>query len=254
MEHINQLIAGAASQVVSPTMTQAGQTDYSAQNRQQAVALINQTFKELKGIFTAWAVAIKDPEIESQTRRQWLIGFIENGIDSDHKINIGLAACRKLNSPFLPSVGQFIFWCNDTIDAYSGIPTESEARLQMLRELGKSPDIRQWHNLHPIIYWAYSQRTSFEWKEMKTVKLDEEFKQVWASAMKLVRKGHVFQDYIPPSQQIAHDDSGAKPTAEEAERARLEVLSLLNEQPEAKALSAEEAADLKKLNRIRGSV
>jgi len=233
-----------------PTMTQAGQTNYSAQNRKTAVDLINQTFKELKGIFTAWAVAIKDPDIEAETRRQWLKGFIENGIDSDTKINIGLSVCRKHDSPFLPSVGQFIFWCNDAINANNGIPTESEARLAMLRELSKSPDIRAWEQYHPAVRWAYSQRQSSDWKILSAKDLTSAFHEIWLIALKMAKDNCEFSVQIPKSRQIAPIDLPPAPKeVAVAEAARL--LSMFSEPEQPKQLTPAEIKDLQRLERLR---
>jgi len=40
-----------------------------------------------------------------------LAGFIENGIDSDEKIERGMAAARASGSDFLPNAGTFAKWC-----------------------------------------------------------------------------------------------------------------------------------------------
>lgn len=43
---------------------------------------------------------------ENAVKRQWIIGFIENGIKLE-MINAGMRIARRQNNPFMPSVGQF---------------------------------------------------------------------------------------------------------------------------------------------------
>jgi hypothetical protein len=204
----------------------------------------------LKAIFPAWAVAIKDPEIQSQAKAEWLKGLIENGINSDQQINAGLARCRAHNSPFLPSVGQFIFWCNDAINANNGIPTESEARIAMLRELSKSPDIRAWDQYHPSVRWAYSQRQSSDWKILSAKDLTAAFHEIWLIALKMAKDNCEFSVQIPKSHQIAPIDLPPAPKEVAiAESARL--LAMLSEPEQPKQLTPAEIKDLQRLERLK---
>ena len=156
----------------------------------------------MKAIFPAWAVAIKDPEIESQARQEWLKGLVENGINTDIQINSGLAKCRTHNSPFLPSIGQFIEWCKTSNAQVNSLPSESEARMAMIRELGRSPDIRSWHQHHPIVFWIYCQRTSFDWKQMSNKDLSSCFNDFWLIGLNMAKNGHEFTAPIAQSHQI----------------------------------------------------
>ena len=72
--------------------------------------LINKLFNELSGIFPAWKNAFDGQEGINEAKRQWLKGFQENGVNRWEWIEDGLQYARKSESPFLPSVGQFIEW------------------------------------------------------------------------------------------------------------------------------------------------
>lgn len=163
---------------------------------------MNQVFKSLKAIFPAWLQAISDPDIEAQARSEWMKGFIENGINSDLQISAGLAKCRTHNSPFLPSIGQFVTWCKESTGSMANLPSESEARLAMIRELGRSPEIRSWNQHHPAVFWAYGQRTSFDWKQLSNKDLSQAFHDVWVTATNMAKNGHVFTAPLPQSHQI----------------------------------------------------
>jgi len=196
--------------------------------------------------------AIKDPEIEQQARQEWLRGLVENGIDSDLQINGGLAKCRAHNSPFLPSIGQFVAWCKESSSAMSGIPSESEARMALTREIGKSSDIRQWHGYHPIVYWVYGQRESFDWKRMTVKELDEQFHELWMVALSMAKHGHQFVSPLPKSHQIDEVDLPPAPK-ELAMEVCASVLSMFDEPPKEYPLTPAQIADNERLERLRKS-
>lgn len=250
MDHINNLIGKAVNKTALPTTTQNGPTNFSAQSRQQSIDLINKVFKSLKAIFPAWAVAIKDPEIESQARQEWLKGLVENGINSDTQINSGLAKCRAHNSPFLPSIGQFVTWCKESTGLMSGIPSETEARLAMIRELGKSPDIRSWNQCHPAVYWVYCQRTSFDWKQMSNKDLNDLFHDFWQIALKMAKDNVGFDAPIPRSHRI--ESSIESPAPKEVAIAEVsKLMSMFEDEPQPKPLTQAEQDDLARLERLK---
>lgn len=183
----------------------------------------------MKAIFPAWAAALRDPEIESQARQEWLRGLIENGINSDIQINAGLSKCRAHDSPFLPSIGQFVAWCRISAPTMQGVPTESKARLALTREIGKRSDIRKWNAYHPIVYWVYGQRESFDWKRMSTKELDTNFHELWIIGLSMAKQGHVFLSYTPPSGQIGEVPLPPAPK-EVATKACSSLLSMLDAQ------------------------
>jgi len=156
-------------------------------------------------------VAFSEESIESQAKAEWLKGFIENGINTDSQINAGLAKCRAHNSPFLPSIGQFITWCKESSVSMANLPSELEARMAMIRELGRSPEIRAWHSYHPAVFWAYGQRTSFDWKQLSNKDLSQAFHDVWMIALSMAKNGHVFVSPIAQSHQIESEKERPAP-------------------------------------------
>ena len=198
-------------------------------------------------------MAIRDPEIEAQTRTEWLKGFIENGIATDTQINAGLSKCRTHDSPFMPSIGQFIAWCGQAAAEASGFPSETEAKLAMIRELGKSADIREWHNLHPVIYWIYTQRSGYDWKQMSNKDLSDEFAQHFDIAVRMAKKGHQFESPAPPSRQIQKQEKYNPELAVKAGACELDRLMNLFAEPEPTPLTQDEINDLHRLEKVRKS-
>jgi hypothetical protein len=148
-------------------------------------------------------MSIKDPEIESQARQEWLKGLIENGITSDTQINSGLAKARAHNSPFLPSVGQFIEWCKTAAQDVAGLPSESEACKAVMYEVGRPKVARQWHGYHPSVYMAYSMRQSFDWKGYSYKDFRLAFSETWEDVKKLALTGYDFYSSLPSPDEVS---------------------------------------------------
>lgn len=184
-------------------------------------------FRSLKAIFPAWATAIKDPEIEAQARKEWLKGLIENGIASDQQINAGLAKARAHNSPFLPSIGQFVDWCKTAAQDNAGLPSESEALSALTQEIGRPSELRQWSRYHPSVFMAYSKRSTYDWKNVTHRELKEVFSEVWAEIKKLANTGFDFHAVLPKPKDVKAPVTEREIPREEAVKKSAEILAML---------------------------
>ena len=74
-------------------------------------------------------------------KQQWILGFAENGVKTFEQVKRGMAAARAKTNGYLPSVGEFISWCNNYDNHELGLPTqeELEARLQKYFGYAKEP-------------------------------------------------------------------------------------------------------------------
>jgi hypothetical protein len=180
----------------------------------------------LKAIFPAWAVAIKDPEIESQARQEWLRGLIENGINTDGQINAGLAKCRAHNSPFLPSIGQFVDWCKAAAQDATGLPSESEAMAALIGEIAKPKELRQWSNYHPSVFMAYSQRQSYDWKNYSYRDFKDAFSETWAGIKRSAMSGFDFNFVLPKPEDVKVPINENPVDREHAAKKSAEILSM----------------------------
>lgn len=178
-------------------------------------------------------------ELEAETRRQWLLGLIDAGIKTQQQIDAGLTRCRIHNSPFLPSVGQFVTWCREAVEAENDLPSEIDARMAMNRELAKSPDVRDWTQYHPAVFWAYSQHGSFEWKQMANKDQRLAFAEVWTSVKRMLRQGFDFATALPKI-EIEETESVAAPASKEtATHFCGSILAMFPEGPEKGGVSDE---------------
>ncbi|WP_368075529.1 replication protein P [Marinobacter lutaoensis] len=104
---------------------------------------MNKLFAELQACFPAWRQTFTSKADIDAAKRVWARGLVEAKVTSDRQLQWGLAKARRSESPFWPSVGQFIKWCQpDPADKLlSGVPLLAKILMQ------RSPrDCR--HGLH----------------------------------------------------------------------------------------------------------
>jgi len=86
---------------------------YSEREQTQQVAqIINGLFTQLIAAFPA-SLVNRSQEDLNEIRRQWVLAFKENGIDTMEQVNAGMRMVRRQERPFLPSPGQFVKWCRE---------------------------------------------------------------------------------------------------------------------------------------------
>jgi len=153
------------STVAAQAMTKAhhgelidANTDVSVQAKQDQAhetgKVINQLFRQLRSIRTAWRQAWPDAKAYKESKATWLQAFIENGICTQEQIDVGLMRCRAEPSDFIPSVGKFIQGCVPTPEMLSPpLPSVETAYKQALRNCHPTMHgIAKW--FHPAVYHA----------------------------------------------------------------------------------------------------
>lgn len=116
--------------------------------------VINQLFRQLRSIRTAWRQAWPDKKSYMESKSTWLKAFIENGICTQEQIDIGLIRCRAEPSDFIPSVGKFIQGCVPTPEMLNPpLPSVEAAYKQALRNCHPTMHgVAKW--IHPAVYHA----------------------------------------------------------------------------------------------------
>jgi hypothetical protein len=155
MRAVSTVAAQAMTKVRHGEFIEAA-TEVSAQARQdQAHAtgkVINQLFRQLRSIRTAWRQAWPDKKSYMESKATWLQAFVENGICTQEQIDIGLIRCRAEPSDFIPSVGKFIQGCVPTPEMI-GLPTVDSAFDQAMRNCHPAMRaVAKW--FHPAVYHA----------------------------------------------------------------------------------------------------
>lgn len=133
-------------------------SDVAAQAQQDLAhetgKVINQLFRQLRSIRTAWHQAWPDAKAYKESKATWLKAFIENGICTQEQIDIGLIRCRAEPSDFIPSVGKFIQGCVPTPEMLNPpLPSVEAAYKQALRNCHPTMHgVAKW--FHPAVYHA----------------------------------------------------------------------------------------------------
>lgn len=122
----------------------------------QAIKIFNELFRQLKATFPALMANIKTQDDLNELRRQWVLAFVENGINSIEQVNAGMKLARQQSTPFLPSPGQFVAWCRQGSIKAAGLPDNEEVMAEFKkycanRGLYKSAESYPWSK--PIMYW-----------------------------------------------------------------------------------------------------
>jgi hypothetical protein len=185
-------------------------------------------------------------------RQQWLIGFLENGITSDLQINEGMAKARKYNKPFLPSVGQFIEWCNQATGVNH---PPMEVVFVEIQEWLKA-NRKDWHNASPLLQHIIRRNLDLynfqqEYKDFVRMKL---FEIAYKAALFQFESGVEMESYPRPETLLESKDYSAPITPaviEKTQDVRASIFAMLDDKPEPKQITAAEREDLEKLERIK---
>ncbi len=78
---------------------------------EQTAQVVNALFLDLQCIFPAWKQSFPTDQLLQRAKTQWIKGFIENQITTERQVQRGLHKARQSVSPYFPSLGQFIGWC-----------------------------------------------------------------------------------------------------------------------------------------------
>ena len=94
--------------LIDQTLNQIG----NAEEVKQAAPIINKVITGLKRGKPAWRHTIRSQEEEDGIKKEWAAALKQHGITTQEQLANGFKYARLDNSPFFPSVGQFIEWCN----------------------------------------------------------------------------------------------------------------------------------------------
>nr|DAU84966.1 MAG TPA: replication protein P [Caudoviricetes sp.] len=120
------------SQVTTLNQTTAKQAPVIAEK------LIDRVFEQL--IASCPTLLTVQPEQLKILKQQWILGFAENGIKTFEQVKRGMAAARAKANGYLPSVGEFISWCNSYNNHELGLPTQDELETRLQKYFGYAKD------------------------------------------------------------------------------------------------------------------
>ncbi|GFZ63361.1 hypothetical protein PSE10A_58720 [Pseudomonas amygdali pv. eriobotryae] len=146
-------IAQSAVSVVRTGVLSNSVSELAQQEQSEAVGkIINELFRELRTIRTAWRQAWPDKAAYQAAKAVWVRAFFEGGICTQEQIDMGLARCRAEETDFIPSPGKFIGMCMPTPEMV-GLPGVETAYEQAMRNCHPAMRGREkW--FHPAVYHA----------------------------------------------------------------------------------------------------
>ncbi|MGE6317900.1 replication protein P [Shewanella baltica] len=161
---------------------------------QAAAIFINNLFSELQTCFPAWRQTFTSKADIDAAKRSWVRGFVEAKITSEKQLQWGLAKARRSESPFWPSLGQFLSWCQpDPTD--HGLPTPEAAFMEASRNSHPAFIDKKWS--HPAIYVAAREVGRFELANLPRDKSWPIFRRAYTIVVSRVLNGEDLGGEIP---------------------------------------------------------
>ena len=179
-----------------------------------AMKLIDRMFARLKSIFPAWKHAFDSVETYNETKHVWLEELLKAGLVTPQTLKRGLDLAAKSESPFFPSVGQFIAWCQFEDYHALGLPNEAEliARLKSFSGYAKY-DEHKFKYRSKAEYWLLSTIYNKYWNKREEDLLNAAPKAL-KDAVEKVKSGYEFPEIpvaieqkivnLPQEKTLAH--------------------------------------------------
>ena len=108
-----------------------GESDHLSSTDEQ---IVSEILKKLKSFFPAWRQVVENQEEIHEMQEAWSTAFMHARLTDLTVISRGLQRAEQSESPFFPSVGQFIRWCMPVPPMRVRVWAPSPAMLPTLRE------------------------------------------------------------------------------------------------------------------------
>ena len=179
-----------------------------------SVRLIDRMFIRLKSIFPAWKQAFASEAEYNETKQVWLEELFKAGVVNPQSLKRGLDLAAKSESPFFPSVGQFITWCQFEDYHALGLPTAEELIQRYKNYMGYARfNQHEFEYQSKAEYWVLKTLYNQYWNKP----LDDTLKaipRILNEAAEKVRSGFEFEDIpemieqkivnLPQEKTLAH--------------------------------------------------
>ncbi|CAM3611637.1 replication protein P [Vibrio cholerae] len=159
-----------------------------------AAGIINKLFSELQTCFPAWRQTFTSKADMDAVKRTWARGLIEAKITSYKQLQWGLLKARRSESPFWPSLGQFINWCQPDPEDF-GLPTPEVAFKEASRNSHPASVDCKW--THPAVYVAAREAGTYELANLPRDKSWPLFQRAYSITVRRVLEGEDLSGEIP---------------------------------------------------------
>ncbi|EKF9762309.1 MULTISPECIES: replication protein P [Shewanella] len=161
-----------------------------------AASVINHLFSELQSCFPAWRQTFTSKADIDAAKRVWARGLVEAGIHSEQQLQWGLRKARRSESPFWPSVGQFIKWCQPDPASY-GLPNSRQAYLEACRNAHRLSEMTNEEWSHAAVYVALKNTGTFDIRNRKEAETWPIFERNYEIAVRRALAGEDLNVEIP---------------------------------------------------------
>lgn len=157
--------------------------------------IINYIFHKLQAICTAWAQSLvgmgqdEKERLLKTSKREWLSSLVADGINQRHVIDYALDQVKKSGSPFMPTIGQFIKYCE-----LGNIPEGTLTPLMSYKEISQYQclprESRQPWGLSPEVYHTlFNIHDHIAWRVMKKDNHKKYWDEEYQRTLKTLREG-----------------------------------------------------------------
>lgn len=192
--------------------------------------LISSIFVRLQSACPAWKQSIASlPADEAQSvinqiKRDWLNCFMENEINDMRLIDYAFSRLQASKNPFLPTVGQFMEWCEDG-RVPAGTKTHSDSFKEISGWLMQASDRRQISDLSDSVYHTYvSMEDQQGFRELgDRNKSREIWRNEYQNTLDKLKEGKHIRT-APPANQMQISKTKARPATKETAMSALAAM------------------------------
>ncbi len=163
----------------------------------------NDIFKRVIAICPAWKQAFSTKEAAQDMRREWLIGFADaKGITSE-TIEYALSRLRKRGNPFMPSIGEFLAWCDEG-RLPAGTKNEEKSFLEVIAYNRRPRKRREPSELSAETYHTLTVIDGFYFRGLNTGKAEEYWSKHHKQTLECMKNGQPLNIAPPPAEKIEY--------------------------------------------------
>jgi hypothetical protein len=167
-----------------------GDAHYSQKLKLDAktMEVVNDLFTTLRRILPAFKNAWPTQAEYEGAKKEWVKAFMQVGLTDIGMIKRGVEKIRVLDSPFIPSPGQFIAMCDYDLEELN-LPFVEQAYNEACKNSHFSEKNKKWS--HVTVKHACSSTGAWDLQQEPKNKTFPRFKRNYMFAIKLYRKGEL---------------------------------------------------------------
>jgi hypothetical protein len=197
MEHISNLLNTSSLNV------KREESKYDTALDLHVTDVVNKLFAFFYSICRGFEKQYQDPKRLNIEKTQWIRAFMDVGLNTLEKVQLGVKKCR-IESPInTPTIGQFIKWSTPSPEEL-GIPRIEDAYIQACENSKTYNTKKTWS--HQAVYHAWSMCNPFDLASLPKKNTFPIFERNYEITVKMIMRGEFLKE-IPIA--IAHDKESA---------------------------------------------